>query len=458
MTVRVSKKLSREWDDERNISNFSKWSNHKISWKCSSCQHQWIASIKSRTAGRGCPCCSGRVVHSDGHNSVARLYPELSKEWADKNEIRLENVRLGSGKSVNWICNKCSHHWETTIKIRAAQKRGCPACAKKVLHTDGRNSLAVMRPDIAKELLEDKINPSELTLFSNKSVRWKCTKCDNQWFATVNNRIRKSSGCPYCSGSGVHMDGRNSMKVTHERLAAELMPNKYGTALELVAGTQKVLPWRCSDCSHEWHKTGAHRLINGCPACSNREIHIDGRNSMKVTHERLAAELMPNKYGNSSTLIASSGHRLPWKCIDCKYEWKTKGSKRAYGEKTGCPSCAGYGFNPKLPAYYYVLSLDGPTGRWFFKGGITNNEVEYRIKNIISSLKTNNMPLDVNIVDSIKFEVGEDAKNLEKELKSKKKIRAKSLDKFSGYKELFLVNPIQYARENGLIDQNLLIE
>jgi len=173
---------------------------------------------------------------------------------------------------------------------------------------------------------------------------------------------------------------------------------------------------------------------------------------MKVTHPELAAELMPNKYGDSSTLIASSGYRLPWKCADCKHEWTTKGSKRAYHEKTGCPSCAGYGFDPRLPAYYYVLSLDGPTGRWFFKGGITNNEVEFRIKNIISSLKRNNMPLDVEIVESIWFELGEDAKRLESLLKSKKEIRVSSLDKFSGYKELFSVNPLDNARENGLLD------
>ena len=125
---------------------------------------------------------------------------------------------------------------------KAAQKRGCPACANKVLHSDGRNSLAVLRPDLAEELFDDTFNESQLTLFSNKKVKWKCLVCDNQWIATANNRVRHSSGCPYCSGSGVHIDGRNSMAVTNPELAAELMDNEFGNASELLAGTHKNTP------------------------------------------------------------------------------------------------------------------------------------------------------------------------------------------------------------------------
>ena len=47
-------------------------------------------------------------------------------------------------------------------------------------------------------------------------------------------KSRHSSGCPYCSGSGVHIDGRNSMAVTNRELAAELMDNEFGNASELL--------------------------------------------------------------------------------------------------------------------------------------------------------------------------------------------------------------------------------
>ena len=166
--VNISQDLVDDWFDEFDYSTIKKFSHKKVKWKCSTCEHIWTTSVASRSAGRGCPCCSGRSVHSNGHNSVARLYPELSKDFSDENEFSLEEVRPGSGKKANWVCKKCSHHWSTTIKIRAAQKRGCPACANKVLHSDGRNSLAVLRPDLAEELFDDTFNESQLTLFSNK--------------------------------------------------------------------------------------------------------------------------------------------------------------------------------------------------------------------------------------------------------------------------------------------------
>ena len=60
-------------------------------------------------------------------------------------------MRPGSGKKANWVCKQFT-------SLVHAQKRGCPACANKVLHSDGRNSLAVLRPDLAEELFDDTFN------------------------------------------------------------------------------------------------------------------------------------------------------------------------------------------------------------------------------------------------------------------------------------------------------------
>ena len=219
-SVEISQNLVNDWFDELDYSSISEFSHKKVKWKCSTCEHIWITTVASRSSGRGCPCCSGRSVHSSGHNSVARLYPELAKDFSDGNEISLEEVRLGSGKVANWICYKCSHHWSTTIKIRAAQKRGCPACAKKVLHSDGRNSLALMRSDFAGELFDDNFNKFQLTLYSNKKVNWKCPSCDNQWIATVNNRVRHSSGCPVRRDTQPH----HRLQVHEDWQQTELRP------------------------------------------------------------------------------------------------------------------------------------------------------------------------------------------------------------------------------------------
>ena len=61
--------------------------------------------------------------------------------------------------------------------------------------------------------------------------------------------------------------------------------------LELACGTNKKLDWKCSECDHVWEAVGNNRVNgNGCPACANKVVHIDGRNSIAQTHPELAIE------------------------------------------------------------------------------------------------------------------------------------------------------------------------
>ena len=68
-----------------------------------------------------------------------------------------------------------------------------------------------------------------------------------------------------CANYVIHTDGRNSMAVTHPDLAEEHI----GDSTRFVAGTMKVLTWKCSTCSHTWEATGANRARgSGCPSCN----------------------------------------------------------------------------------------------------------------------------------------------------------------------------------------------
>ena len=79
------------------------------------------------------------------------------------------------------------------------------------------------------------------------------------------------------------------MAVTHPNLASEYI----GDATKIIAGSHKKLDWRCNVCEHEWKAMSSVGLKGvGCPACDNKEIHVDGRNSMANTHPELAEELI----------------------------------------------------------------------------------------------------------------------------------------------------------------------
>ena len=77
------------------------------------------------------------------------------------------------------------------------------------------------------------------------------------------------SSCWSKKGDSVANPKTRPMSVTHPELARELLPNDHGDADTLLAGTNKKLPWRCSDCSHEWIAKGDDRVIGGgCPVCA----------------------------------------------------------------------------------------------------------------------------------------------------------------------------------------------
>ena len=115
---------------------------------------------------------------------------------------------------------------------------------------------------------------------------------------------------------------------------------------------------------------------------------------MTNTHPHLAKELLPNEFGTADTLIASTNYKLPWRCSTCEWEWETTGSKRTGSgshvggsRSTGCPKCAIHGFQPHLPAQYYVHEILNVSGDVvYYKGGISGDWVDrkwvYEVKRL----------------------------------------------------------------------------
>jgi hypothetical protein len=124
--------IAKEWHNSKNfhqVSAFRSKSNEKVWWKClRHAEHEWEASINSRTRGNGCPYCAGKKTSS--FYSLAIVNPALSKEWHPKKNLPLlpTNVTPNSGKKVWWQCIN-GHEWEASINNRA-RGRGCQACRR----------------------------------------------------------------------------------------------------------------------------------------------------------------------------------------------------------------------------------------------------------------------------------------------------------------------------------------
>ena len=76
-------------------------SHKKTWWKCTN-RHEWIATIKDRNNGRGCPYCAGKKVLK-GENDLQSINPPLAKEWnyEKNNGLTPTDVTPGSTTQVD---------------------------------------------------------------------------------------------------------------------------------------------------------------------------------------------------------------------------------------------------------------------------------------------------------------------------------------------------------------------
>jgi hypothetical protein len=121
--------LAKEWHATRNViqpSEVTGGSRKLFWWSCNPYGHEYQAEVSARSAGNGCPICSGRRVKV-GFNDLATTYPELANEWhATRNKTEPSQVTSGSNRKAWWSCTE-SHEWQATISSRAAG-RGCSRC------------------------------------------------------------------------------------------------------------------------------------------------------------------------------------------------------------------------------------------------------------------------------------------------------------------------------------------
>lgn len=91
--------LMEEWDYEKNAKNpeeYSYRSNIKVHWICSSCGEKWIATIGTRTVGRGCPFCA----QSGGEKKIRYFLKDNNLEF--KPEFSFDDLLSDLGNPLRF--------------------------------------------------------------------------------------------------------------------------------------------------------------------------------------------------------------------------------------------------------------------------------------------------------------------------------------------------------------------
>lgn len=249
-------------------------SNKRVWWQCAKGpDHEWKASIYSRSEGGGCPVCSNKkIVHS---NSLLTLNPALANEWhPERNgDISPNDFGPGSNRKVWWQCSKFKdHQWKTAI-LHRTNGNGCPFCSNRKVAKN--NSLATVNPRLAKEwhqTLNGLLTPDDVTPFSARKAWWQCPKGqDHVWASSIVTR-NAGIGCPICKNKKIV--NSNCLAVVAPDLALEWHPSKNGklTPYNVGASSGKKVWWQCSKNSeHQWQTSLYHRRKKGtgCPFCTN---------------------------------------------------------------------------------------------------------------------------------------------------------------------------------------------
>jgi hypothetical protein len=483
----------------------------KLDWKCSTCEHEWRAKGSERVQGTGCPCCANKVIHLDGRNSMAmthpelvnvfqgtatkvitgkykkhewkcsvcghkwkvsarvylskgcqicnslgKLYPKLVNEWHPQNIKSPYDYLPQSNIKVKWLCSQ-EHEWDSVISNRSVLKRGCPYCTNQVVCKE--NCLQTIAPLIAAEWhpeLNGELTPRDVVAKSSKKVWWKCPNGDDhEWFIQPGKRLGvDKTGCPYCDNQKVSTTNR--LDITHPLVAKEWNQRKNNkTASEYVFGSNHSVWWECSTCQHEWKTSIINRTKNksGCSSCIGMVVNSKGGSSIADIAPIVALEWHPTKNGmkRANDYRPSSSILIWWECSTCQHEWRAKPNTRLTSiglSKSGCPVCAQVGFQPHLPAYYYVNEImNKMNDRLYFKGGISS-DWKKRLNQISRGLPSD---LSIRNIEVIYFETGQDARDLETKLLQISDIRAPKRD-FEGGNELFMENPLEYIRTNNDIE------
>lgn len=312
--------LAKEWNYEKNgglkPEDVSCGSNKKVWWKLpydvpddypvehlrgKHFEFEWIALIGDRNSKNlGCPFLSGQSVWN-GFNDLASVRPDLAKQWhpTKNGNLRPTEVAVNSMKKVWWLFSydvpmsysvkhlRGKHYdfeWNTTVANRS-KGNGCPFFNGHAVWS-GFNDLQTVNPELAKQWHPTKngdLKPTDITSGSKKKVWWlfpyddpKTGKhFDFEWQASVNNRTKHNSCCPFLNGRAV-WEGFNDLQTVNPKLAKQWHPTRNGS-LKPTQVTEKsgIMVWWLFP--YDAPKTGKHfdfewksKVVNrnagcGCP-------------------------------------------------------------------------------------------------------------------------------------------------------------------------------------------------
>lgn len=347
----LNPKLASEWHPSKNglltTRDVLPNANKEAWWLCKN-GHEWQQKIVARNNSKGCPYCGKR--RSTAEYSLQVLNPKLASEWhSTKNgTLTPRDILPNAHKKVWWRCIK-NHEWQASVERRNQKGSGCLRCARQRVYQE--DSLEIRNPLIVREwhpIKNGSLTPREVTSGSSRKVWWICAN-GHEWEALVANRVKKNSGCPYCTGQRAH--GDDCLAVRNPQLASEWHLTKNGTLTprDILPNAHKNVWWLCKK-GHEWEeRIDARNRSNECPYCARSRPTAEY--SLQTINPKLASEWHPTKNGVLTPVDALPGsNKKAWWLCKKGHEWSASIYERNV-KGSGCPRCFSQTSFPELLIY-----------------------------------------------------------------------------------------------------------
>ena len=190
-----------------------------------------------------------------------------------------------------------------------------------------------------------------LTSYSHKKIWWKCSKNHN-YQATISNRTRIGSGCPYCSNKRAGYG--NDLKTQNPKLAKEWDYEKNELKPKEVHSSSSKKYWWLCKYNHSYKASIKNRTGNkfnkgtNCPFCTNQKVGYG--NDLQTQNPELSKEWDYKK--NKTTpdrVFPKTAKKYWWICV-VGHSYTASAGHRSGGR--GCPYCT---LTPRSREEVYLL-------------------------------------------------------------------------------------------------------
>jgi len=363
-----------------------------------------------------------KLTTNEWIQKVIERFPENTKKY----DYSLVKYELTS-KKVKIVCVKHGIFEQTPEKHLSG--RGCIKC---------RNSgFALSSERWIKRAKERHSDTYEYNLVEYVNAKTKvkiiCPK-HGIFEQTPDNHLRGGNGCPKCA------DNYKLNTKEWVKKAKNIHGERYGYDQVIYEKATKKVKIKCFKHGIFEQTPSLHLNTSGCSKCS-------GKHSPNTEEWiKKAKGIHGEKYGYD--YVDYVGAHTPVK-IECFLHGFFDQTPHNHLQGKGCSGCAPSGFQSNLSAYYYVHEVIDITNNeiLYYKGGISNNW-----KNRLGQLRRG-LPdgLILRNIEILYFDSGVDALKLETKLLRIQEIRAPN-HSFGGGSELFLFNPLNYARDNNILN------